>query len=72
MIHQSQIRIIREKLGMTLRELARRTNMSATFISDVERGHRAPSVESMEKISAVLKAAKASPPVQKARKPVLA
>ena len=72
MIHQSQIRPLREKLGMTLRELARRTNMSATFISDVERGHRAPSLESMQKISAILGAAKNFPPAKKARKPVLA
>jgi transcriptional regulator with XRE-family HTH domain len=41
----------REKLGLSIRELARRTGLSASFISQLERGKSNVSLESLGKIS---------------------
>jgi transcriptional regulator with XRE-family HTH domain len=46
---------LRTEVGMTQATLAERTNLSVDSISRIERGERAPSLESIEKISNALK-----------------
>lgn len=46
---------LRSKAGLTQATLAERTNLSIDSISRIERGERAPSLESIEKISSALK-----------------
>ncbi len=48
------IRSERSALGMSQDELARRAGLHRTYISDLERGTRNPSVESVEKLAAAL------------------
>ncbi len=50
----SYIRQLREDADYSLREFARRINVSAPFLSDIELGHRYPSDEVLEKIAQVL------------------
>jgi transcriptional regulator with XRE-family HTH domain len=45
----------RNKAGLTQETLAERANLSVDSISRIERGERAPSLESIEKISTALK-----------------
>jgi transcriptional regulator with XRE-family HTH domain len=49
------IRSLREEAGLSLRELARKTNVSAPFMSDVELGRRYPKDETLQAIATVLK-----------------
>jgi transcriptional regulator with XRE-family HTH domain len=49
------IRFLRQKRNMTLDYLSVRAKMSRTFISDIERGVKTPSIVSLEKIAKVLK-----------------
>jgi transcriptional regulator with XRE-family HTH domain len=46
---------LRNKAGMTQARIAEKTNLSVDSISRIERGERAPSLESIEKISNALK-----------------
>lgn len=46
---------LRNKAGITQAKLAEKTNLSVDSISRIERGERAPSLESIEKISNALK-----------------
>ena len=46
---------LRSKAGLTQATLAERTNLSIDSISRIERGERAPSLETIEKISNALK-----------------
>ena len=46
---------LRNKAGITQARLAEKTNLSIDSISRIERGERAPSLESIEKISNALK-----------------
>jgi transcriptional regulator with XRE-family HTH domain len=48
------IRFIREKRGLTQEELSVMTNMSKTFIGDIERAQKAPTTISLEKIAKAL------------------
>jgi transcriptional regulator with XRE-family HTH domain len=48
------IRELREKADVSLRELARKTDVSAPFLSDVELGRRYPSDEVLAKLAKVL------------------
>ena len=48
------IRFIREKRGFTQEELSVITNMSKTFIGDIERAQKAPTTVSIEKIAKAL------------------
>ncbi|MBU1054525.1 MAG: helix-turn-helix transcriptional regulator [Proteobacteria bacterium] len=50
--HLSQLR---NKAGMTQAKLAEKTNLSVDLISRIERGERAPSLETIEKLSNALK-----------------
>lgn len=49
-----QIRQLRRKKGLTVTELARRTGISKSMISQVENGGAVPSIETMRSIAAVL------------------
>ena len=49
------VRELREKADLSLRELAKRLDVSPPFLSDVELGRRYPSDETLHKISKVLK-----------------
>ena len=46
---------LRNKAGMTQARLAEKTNLSVDSISRIERGERAPSLDSIEKIANALK-----------------
>ena len=45
-----RIRAARKKQGITLKQLAEQTGLSASFISEVERGISQPSMGSLRKI----------------------
>ncbi|WP_342252646.1 XRE family transcriptional regulator [Spiroplasma endosymbiont of Amphibalanus improvisus] len=49
-----KIRILRQKSGLTLQELAERSDLSKGFISQVERNLSSPSVETLSNILRVL------------------
>lgn len=48
------IRELREKHDISLRELARKINVSAAFLSDIELGRRNPSEEVLKKLAKYL------------------
>jgi len=48
------IRAIREKKGWTQEDLAIVTKMSRTFIGDIERARKSPTMRSLEKIASAL------------------
>jgi transcriptional regulator with XRE-family HTH domain len=48
------VRRLRTRQGLSLRELATRTDFSASFISQVENGQASPSISSMERIAHAL------------------
>lgn len=48
------VRTRRQKLGLSLRELAERVGVTASFLSQVERGLTSPSIASLSKISRAL------------------
>lgn len=49
-----RLKELRKKKGFTQVELAKRVGLSASFISNVERGINSPSFENLESISEVL------------------
>ena len=51
---QSIIRSIREKKGMTLAQLAAKIGKTAPYLSDIERGNRRGSYETIAKIANAL------------------
>jgi transcriptional regulator with XRE-family HTH domain len=50
----THVRRLRAARGLSLRELARQTDFSASFMSQVENGQVSPSISSMEKIASAL------------------
>lgn len=46
-----KVRAIREKAGLTQREVARRSGLDVTYISGLERSVRNPSLMSLEKLA---------------------
>lgn len=50
----SRIRALRKKKGLTLRQIARRTHLSISLLSQVERAESAASVTSLYKLAAAL------------------
>lgn len=50
----SRIRELRKKKGLTLKQIARRTNLSISLLSQVERAESAASVTSLYKLAAAL------------------
>lgn len=51
--HQ-MLRRLREEAGLGLRATARKSGISASFLSDLETGKRSPSSATLKKLSAVL------------------
>lgn len=49
-----KIRARRKKMGLSLRELAAQVNLTASFLSQVERGLASPSIDSLRAISKAL------------------
>lgn len=49
-----RLRARRKELGLSLRDLAERVDLTASFLSQVERGLASPSLESLRKISEAL------------------
>ena len=49
-----KIRIAREKRGLTLAQLAEKIGKTAPYLSDIERGNRRGSYETLERIAGVL------------------
>ena len=50
----SRIRARRQELDLSLRELAERVSLTASFLSQIERDLTSPSIESLRKISDAL------------------
>src|SRR5438034_6278905 len=50
-----KLRELRDKADISLRELARKIDVSAPFLSDVERGHRYPSDKLLVSLARYLK-----------------
>lgn len=48
------IRQVREERGLSLQELARRTQLSVSYLSEIERGTKTPSLKTLEKIAGSL------------------
>lgn len=53
-----QIRSLREERGYTLQDLAKRASLSLSYLSEIERGSKKPSLKSIEKLAAALNVAK--------------
>ena len=49
-----KIKFFRRKIGVTQEALAEKANISVDFLSLIERGRNAPSLESLEKIANAL------------------
>ncbi len=49
-----RIKLLREAIGISIRELGRRANLTEGYLSQLENGKRAPSLSSMRKISDAL------------------
>lgn len=49
-----KIRLAREKNGLTLAQLAEKVGKTAPYISDIERGNRRGSYETLERIASIL------------------
>lgn len=50
-----RIREIRKERSLTIARLAEATNLSANFIGSIERGVRAPAIDTLERIARALK-----------------
>ncbi|HHW42565.1 MAG TPA: helix-turn-helix transcriptional regulator, partial [Desulfotomaculum sp.] len=49
-----KIRSLREERGYTLQDLARRANLSLSYLSEIERGSKRPSLKTIDKLAAAL------------------
>lgn len=49
-----QIRALREQRNYTLQDLAKRTGLSLSYLSEIERGSKRPSLKTIEKLAAAL------------------
>jgi len=58
-VRGEQVRALREERGYTLQELARRADLSLSYLSEIERGSKRPSLKSLEKLAAALNVTKA-------------
>lgn len=58
-VRGEQVRALREERGYTLQELARRAELSLSYLSEIERGSKRPSLKSLEKLAAALNVTKA-------------
>ena len=48
------LQILRKERGLTLKEVAEKTGMSISYISDIERGQSLKSLAAVEKIASAL------------------
>jgi len=55
MLLGSAIKAYRTSLGISQEELAHRAGLHRTYVSDLERGARNPSIESIEKLARALR-----------------
>ena len=53
-----QIRSLREERGYTLQDLAKRANLSLSYLSEIERGSKRPSLKTIDKLAGALNVAK--------------
>jgi predicted transcriptional regulator len=51
---ENPVRVFREWRGLTARALARNSGISASHLSDIEGGRRAPSAEARQRLAAAL------------------
>ncbi|MGO0122993.1 helix-turn-helix domain-containing protein [Desulfothermobacter acidiphilus] len=59
MINGERIRALREEKGMSLHDLARRAQISLSYLSEIERGTKRPSLKTIEKLAQALNVSKA-------------
>lgn len=57
-VRGEQIRALREERGYTLQDLARRASLSLSYLSEIERGSKRPSLKSIDKLAVALNVAK--------------
>jgi transcriptional regulator with XRE-family HTH domain len=57
-VRGEQIRALREERGYTLQDLARRANLSLSYLSEIERGSKRPSLKTIDKLASALNVAK--------------
>lgn len=53
-----QIRSLREERGYTLQEMAKRAKLSLSYLSEIERGSKRPSLKTIEKLAGALNVSK--------------
>lgn len=54
LVKGQQIRILREERGYTLQELAERAQLSLSYLSEIERGSKRPSLKTIDKLAQAL------------------
>jgi len=54
MFKGKQIRDMREEKNLSLSELARKAGLSVSYLSEIERGHKTPSIKIIEKLCSAL------------------
>lgn len=62
----NEIRVRRSQLGMTITQLAARAGISPSFLSEIERGRKSPSLAALDRLAAALRVARRAllPPPQ--------
>lgn len=55
MINGKMIRLLRKQKNYTLAGLAKKTNLSASYLSELERGRKKPSIKTISKLASALK-----------------
>lgn len=70
MIDNKLIRDLRQRRNLTLQELAQRAGLSVSYLSEVERGKKQPSLETIEKLSTALNISKEGLISQDTKNPV--
>ena len=53
-VRGEQIRALREERGYTLQDLAKRSSLSLSYLSEIERGSKRPSLKTIDKLAAAL------------------
>ncbi|MHB9058940.1 MAG: helix-turn-helix domain-containing protein, partial [Bacillota bacterium] len=54
------LRRLREEHGYTLSELAKRTELSISYLSEIERNHKTPSVRAIDRLATALGVSKSA------------
>lgn len=57
-VRGDQIRALREERGYTLQDLARRAKLSLSYLSEIERGSKRPSLKTIDKLAVALNVSK--------------